>query len=77
MREKLERDRLIALVEQIRKAEGTEAEIDLWLVLIDQNVPAPAGFVSDLIFWPDLPGSEELSAAKIVDKALNYKPIAL
>ncbi len=81
MREKLERDRLVLLVEQIRQADGTEEEIDQWLDLVDHSVPsvpAPTGYVSDLIFWPNDYGyTEEPSSSEIVDKALSYKPICL
>lgn len=78
MHEKLERDQLILLVERIRQAEGTEEDIDQWLDFINHNVPAPTGYVSDLIFWPNHHGyTEEPSSSEIVDKALAYKPICL
>lgn len=78
MREKLERDQLILLVERIRRAEGTEDEEDQWLELINQSVPAPTGYVSDLIFWPNDHGyTGELSSQEIIDRALSYKPICL
>ncbi len=78
MRESLDRDRLIVLVERIRQSEGTEEEIDQWLDAVEQNIPAPAGYVTDLIFWPSDHGyAGEPSATEIVDKALSYKPICL
>ena len=78
MRDKLEQDQLILLVERIRRAEGTEDEEGQWLDLIDQSVPAPTGYVSDLIFWPSNHGyTEEPSSQEIIDRALSYKPICL
>ena len=78
MRERLERDQLVLLVERIRRAEGTEDEIEQWLGLVDQSVSAPSGYVSDLIFWPNLHGyTNEPSSTEIVDKAMSYKPIGL
>ncbi len=41
------------------------------MTILKENVIHPA--VSNLIFWND----EELTAEKIVDAALNYKPILL
>jgi hypothetical protein len=41
------------------------------MTLLEENVPDPE--VSNLIYWND----EELTAEKIVDKALSYKPIQL
>ena len=78
MREKQERDQLIVLVERIKGADGTEEEIGQWLNQVDRSVPAPTGYVSDLIFWPNDHGySQEPSSTEIVDGALSYKPICL
>lgn len=78
MHEKLDRKQLILLVERIKQAQGTEGEIDQWLDRVNQSVPAPVGYVSDLIFWPNLHGyTKEPSSAEVVDKALSYKPICL
>jgi len=75
MTEKLEREQLISLVEQLSQGVGTEEQAGEWLDAIDRSVPAPAGYVSDLIFWHDTP--KPLTSAEIVDRALAYKPICL
>ncbi len=49
----LNRDQLIRLVEQLISGQGTEDEQGEWLDLIDRSVPAPTGYVNDLIFWSD------------------------
>lgn len=78
MSERLDRDQLVQLVERIRQSEGTEDEMDQWLALIEQSVPAPLGYVTDLIFWPNSYGkAEEPNSTEIVDKALSYKPLCL
>ncbi len=71
----LNREQLILLVEQLRQGAGTEEQADEWLDTIDGSVPAPNGFVNDLIFWPD--SADALTSAEIVDKALDYKPTCL
>lgn len=68
---KLQRDELIALVDKIIKAEGSESEIDEWIVQLKESVPDPN--VSDLIFYSD----EPMTAEQIVDKALAYRPMQL
>jgi hypothetical protein len=71
--EKLNREELITLVEKIRNAAGsTEEENNLLLELFLNNVPDPNA--SNYIFELE---HESLSAAKIVDKSLSYKPIQL
>ena len=78
MHEALDRSQLIVLVERIRQSEGTEDEIDQWIDAVERNIPAPTGYVTDLIFWSsDYGYAGEPSATEIVDKALSYKPIRL
>lgn len=69
--DKLSRAELIALVQKIESAEGTEEEQDEWMRLLERNVPDPA--VSDLIYWT----FPELTPEGIVDRALAYRPIPL
>jgi len=65
------RAELVALVERIIAAQGTESEIDELITLLEKNVPHPR--VSDLIFYPERP----MTAEQIVDTALAYRPISL
>lgn len=68
----MSREELIRLVERIMAAEGaSEEEDDQMLRLLERNVAHPR--VSDLIFYSDPP----LSAERVVDAALAYKPFAL
>lgn len=65
----MEREELVRLVRRITATDGTEAEQDALLELLEQNVPHPE--VSDLIYYP--PGGIELSAEEVVDRALAYQ----
>jgi hypothetical protein len=65
------REELIAVVQKIREAKGTEEELHRDLALLRQAVLDPK--VTDYIFW----SKEELTAEQVVDKALQYKPILL
>ena len=65
----MNREELIALVNNIRFAKGTEEEIDQMLNLFLGNVPDPNA--ADYIFGVE---HENLTSEEIVDKALNYKP---
>ena len=73
MNRKLTRAEMIALVEKIQRAEGTEEEMDAALELFIANCRHPSG--SDLIFWPHgFPHNPELpepTTEEIVDKALD------
>lgn len=69
--EQLTRQKLIALVDRIMKADGTEDEINNMISLLRASVRHPE--VSNLIFYPD----REMTAEEIVDVALSYKPIQL
>ena len=70
---KLTREEMIALVDKIRRNDGTEAEIDAAVELFDANCLHPRG--NGLIFWPhgvpDNPNLPEPSTEEIVDKALS------
>ncbi|MER5400759.1 e9imm peptide [Streptomyces sp. NPDC002599] len=64
----------IALVQRIMDADHAfEEEADAWLDKLDRALACPAGYVSNLIFWPP---ERELSADEVVDQALAYRPIA-
>ena len=73
MNRKLTRAEMIALVEKIRRAEGTEEEIGAMVELFKANCLHPSG--SDLIFWPHgfphNPKLPEPTTEEIVDKALD------
>lgn len=68
---KLNREQLIALVQQIKEAKGTEEEQLRHIALLRQAVLDPK--VTDYIYW----SKEELTAEQVVDKALAYRPILL
>lgn len=63
------REELVKLVEEIITWEGTEEELTKKLELFRKSVPHPSPI--NLIYW------DNLTPEKIVDKALNYKPIQL
>lgn len=44
------------------------------LEALGRALGCPTGYVSDLIFWPE---GRELTAAEVVDQALEYRPFAL
>lgn len=70
---KLTREEMNALVDKIRRNEGTEEEIDAAVELFNANCLDPSG--SNLIFWPDgfpdNPDLPEPTTEEIVDKALD------
>jgi hypothetical protein len=74
---KLTRSEMIALVEKIRRAEGTEAEIQAAVQLFDANCLHPSK--NELIFWPHGfphdPSLPEPTTEEIVDKALTPGPV--
>ena len=70
------RTELIALVEQILRAEGTEEELVLLVTRFEQHVPHPEA--SDLIYYPSRCNlGRDPSAEEIVHAALSYRPIQL
>lgn len=71
MTDKLNKEQLIKLVEEIVNPKLSDNEINEKIELFEKNVPHPAP--SDLIFWDE----EDLSPKEIVEKALNYRTINL
>lgn len=72
------RAELVALVEAILVAEGGGEEITALLQRIEDSLPVPDGYVTDLIFWSTRHGlSKTPTAEEIVDKTLSYRPILL
>ena len=63
------REEMIALVEKIKKCQGSEKEIDEMIELLERNVSDPE--VTNYIFY------KENTPEEVVDKALAYKPIFL
>lgn len=71
MTDKLNKEQLIKLVEEIVNPKLSDNEINEKIELFEKNVPHPAP--SDLIFWDE----DDLSPQEIVEEALNYRPIIL
>jgi hypothetical protein len=71
MGEHLTREHMVNLVGQLAHGEGSEAEQDAIVLLLERNFSNPSSI--DLIFWPpdDLKG---LSPEEIVDRALATSP---
>jgi hypothetical protein len=65
---RLNRDELIALVQKILDAAGSDDEMAAWLTEFERNVPHPAA--SDLIYWNP---RQPLTAESIVDEALAWR----
>ncbi|MGW3626933.1 e9imm peptide [Streptomyces sp. NPDC000880] len=69
----MSRAEAVPLVQRLLDANtANEAEDDEILSTLEQGLGCP--HISDYIYWDFDP---ELSAEKIVDRALTYKPIAL
>jgi hypothetical protein len=68
---KQNREELIALVQKMGEAKGTEEELHSDIALLNQRIADPK--VTDYIYW----SKEELTAEQVVDKALQYRPILL
>ncbi|WP_189275342.1 e9imm peptide [Kitasatospora griseola] len=65
----------VALVQKIMDADCVDdAEAYDVLEALGRALGCPTGYVSDLIFWPE---GRELTAAEVVDQALEYRPFAL
>ncbi len=78
MSNRLSRNELVRLVEKIQKVEGTDEEIDSWIAIINHNAPATTGYVVNLLIRPHEYGLEDPPDPKdVVEKLLNYRPIAL
>lgn len=69
---KRSKEDLVALVQRIIDGRGSTAEVDECLRVIAANVPAPVGFVTDLIYYPE--GNDPPSAQVVVDRALAFVP---
>ncbi|WP_330242588.1 e9imm peptide [Streptomyces sp. NBC_00525] len=69
------RETAITLVQRVIDIEYDEDETARVLNRLDRALACPAGYVSDLIFWPE--DGKEPTAAKVVDQALAYQPFAL
>jgi hypothetical protein len=67
----LSKEQLIALVNKIVEAQGTEEAVDSWIEQLKANVPHPS--VTDLIYYSDPP----LTPEEVIEKALSYEPIKL
>ncbi|MFD8478336.1 e9imm peptide [Kitasatospora sp. NPDC059673] len=69
------RAKAVALVQKIMDADyADDAEAYGVLTALGRALGCPTGYVSDLIFWPT---GRELTAAEVVDQALEYRPFAL
>ncbi|MFD9218671.1 e9imm peptide [Streptomyces sp. NPDC060064] len=69
----MSRAEAVPLVQRLLEADTVnEAEDDEILATLERGLGCP--HISDYIYWDFDP---ELSAEKIVDRALTYKPIAL
>ena len=66
-----DRAELIALVQRIMEARGTEEELHELLDLLERSTACPE--VSDFIFCPKRP----MTADEVVDAALAHRPIIL
>jgi hypothetical protein len=71
MRQDLTKQELVAIVQRIMDADGTEEVLDRLQGQLEGNVLDLK--VSDYIFWP--PGGNEMTAEEIVDKALACRPL--
>ena len=69
------RNEAVALVQRIMDADyDCETQAAQWLEMLGRALGCPAGYVSNLIFWP---AGANPTAADIVNQALAYQPIAL
>ena len=67
----LSREELVALVQKIMDAAGTEGELDAAMDLLTKCLPHPNP--TDLVYY----GDDSWSAEDIVDRALCHEPIRL
>ncbi len=71
MPQHLTKQELVALVERLMNAEGTEEELVEIEKQVQSSVPHPA--ISDLIYYPKV----QMTAEEVVTTALTYQPIRL
>nr|WP_033825759.1 hypothetical protein [Kitasatospora sp. MBT63] len=65
----------VALVQKIMDADyADDAEAYGVVEALGGAFGCPAGYVGNLIFWPT---GRELTAAEVVDQALEYRPFTL
>jgi hypothetical protein len=67
------REQLVALVQRIMGATGSEEEQHADRAYLRASVADPQ--VLDYIYWP--PDGKEMSAEEVIDRALAYRPIEL
>ena len=67
----LSKAELVRLVTKIMNTEGTEAEIDGYVEIVNREVPHPEWMA--LAFYDD----RNLTPEQVVEEALAYKPIQL
>jgi tetratricopeptide (TPR) repeat protein len=63
----LTKEQLVALVQQIMTADGTEEEQAAWLLLLAEETGASQGSITDDIYWPQ----QEMTADKIANRAIE------
>jgi hypothetical protein len=69
------RETAVAMVQKVMDSvHADDTELALVAERLDLALGCPNGYVIGLIFWPEGP---ELTAAEVVDKALEYRPFAL
>ena len=68
---KLSKEELVRLVTKIMNTEGTEAEVDELVEMVNRAVPHPGWM--DLAVYDD----RNLTPDQVVEEALAYKPILL
>lgn len=62
----LTREQLVALVQRIMAADGTEEEQAAWLLLVAEETGVSQGSITDDIYWP----KKEMTAEEIVERAI-------
>ncbi|WP_328762750.1 MULTISPECIES: e9imm peptide [unclassified Streptomyces] len=68
----LTRDEAVLLVQRLLDGDATEPEADKIIATLQRGLACP--HISNYMYWDFDPA---LSAEKVVDRAMAYKPIAL
>ncbi|WP_406389310.1 hypothetical protein [Streptomyces sp. NBC_00211] len=68
----LTRDEAVLLVQRLLDGDATEPETDKIIATLQRGLACP--HISNYMYWDFDPA---LSAEKVVDRAMAYKPIAL
>ncbi len=78
----MNKEKLIELGKKIVNCEGTEEQINEWILIFNKNVPHPNG--AGLFYYPENYNARKDDISKynptveqVVDKALSYKPIQI